>query len=453
MRDARLSTFLAVVAAVGLSTSVAPLAKRASGSVPVPLERLSQWSQLTQQHAPGERDDAADAASLLSNADLDAVREELEEARRLLRLALEAGAGLDEPVRWNRQTITVRDLAVALRVSVPELETAIARGDRAFALALTDRYILRLLERGALLHADVALVVPAHLRLVQDVGPDAKASLLVQDGRLAGLERTADSHVSTHFHFGSALTDLARDVAGPSDRTALWYRATAAYLLQQEAFGDAMPYLLHAAAVLPDDAMIRFYTGALHEVFALPRAQAVVQSVELPAGMEHDVGTAEEELRIAERHYRRALDLEPDLTLAAVHHARVVGLLGDLEASRTELLRVRPSITDRETQYFAELFLGDAARDLGQIETARTHYGRAAALYPRAQTPGLAESSLLRAGGDRENAIALMRKVLSRRVGRSLTDDPWWTYYRAHVADADRLVAAMRDALATGGAS
>ena len=248
------------------------------------------------------------------------------------------------------------------------------------------------------------------------------------------------------------LVDLAAELDAPAARIRAWYRATSAYQLRHEMYGDAMPHLDHARAVLPDDPVILFYSGALHEVFALPRAQAVVQSVVLPPGMEHDVGSVDDELRRADAFYRRALDLDPDLTLAAVHHGRVIDLMGNHQAALATLTRVRPSVTDRPTEYFVELFLGDASMNVGNFDAARDHYAKAAALYPRARTPGLAQSALLRARGDRAGAVAVMRELVSRQVGRSLTDDPWWSYYMAHVADADTLLSTMRQALSDGGA-
>jgi tetratricopeptide (TPR) repeat protein len=450
MKKGRTSVLSGLVATTALLIGAEGIAQQATSPQAGPLTRLADWSALVDAHRPGERDEAADAAGLLRATDLRRVHDELLEAARLLGVALESGASLDEPVRWNRETITVGHLAAALRVPGDALDAALASSDRSRARALVERRVLQLMSGGALLHADVALVVPPVIRLVSAVESDTKASLLVQDGRAAGVERTAESHVSTHFQFGNMLIDLALERAVPADTARLWYRATSAYLLRHEAYGDAMPYLDHARAVLPDDPVLVFYTGALHEVFALPRAQAVVQSVELPPGMEHDIGSVTEELRVAARHYRRALELDPAFTLAGVHHGRIVGLLGDPAASRSMLLGIRPRVTDRPTQYFTELFLGDAARELGDADAARGHYQRAAALYQRAQTPGLSESALLRADGEREAAVALMRKVLSRRVGRSLTDDPWWTYYMAHVSDVDDLVAALREALATG---
>ncbi len=449
MIDRISSSVLGLVLAVSVPASPLSWTPAQSASPAAPFARLERWAALVNAHAPGERDEAADAASRLSGRELGEVFDEFQEAVRLFERALAEARALDYPINRGELTTTVAGLGAVLQVPAAEF-VAVARTDREEATRLFQDAVRRLLERGALLHADVATVVPPELRLVSAVEPDAKASLLVQDGRAAGLERTAESHVSTHFAFGSRLIDLAAERTGRSELTRQWYRSTAAYLLRHEAFADAMTHLDRAADTLPTDAVVSFLTGALHEVFALPRSQAVVQSVELPPGMEHDVGTVDAELRIARSHYRRALELEPGFTLAAVHLARVTDLTGDHEAARAMLAEVRPSVTDRPTQYFAELFLGDASARLGEFAEAQRHYARAAALYPRAQTPGLAQSALLRARGDREGAVTAMRQVISRRVGRSLTDDPWWTYFIAHVADADARMVELGRALAEG---
>jgi hypothetical protein len=436
-----------------LPALVAPGASQQAGAPPTgpPFDRLAQWAALVGAHAPGERDEAADRAATSATPALDVVLDELTAARDLVDRALAARHGADATHDWRGTRVSVGSVA-ALLGALATVEFHAVSPDLPRARRELNRATVRLLEAGALLHADAALVVPPVLRVTTGAEPDARGSLLVMDGRVTGIERTADSQLSTHVGFGSRLMDLAAALGGPAANRQAWYRATTAVQLRDEMFGDVLPYLEHALASLPDDPVLLFYSGALHEVFALPRSQAVIQSAELPPDMQHSVAGAAEELRTAERFYRRARDLDPAFTLAAVHHGRVLGLLGDHEASRATLEPARAAIADRPTQYYAELFLGDAWRGLGDAARARDHYARASALYPRARTPGLVASALLRAHGDRAQAVALIRQALGGRVGRSLTDDPWWTYHTAHAADAGDRLDAMRRALHAGGA-
>ncbi len=410
-----------------------------------PFERLAHWTALATSHAPGVRDDAADEAARLSTSDLDLVFDEIAEAARLLERAALEGRSPDAEVGAGGGRISVSALAGLLGVPAGDLPSLLGSPLPERPAALRSA-LGRLLERGALLHADVAILVPPVVRLVRDVEPGARATLRVQDGRAGGIERAADSHAVVHFTFGNRLLGSGSGDVRPEALRA-WYRATSAYQLAHEMYGDVMPHLEEARAALPGDAVVLFYSGALHEVFALPRSQAVVQSIDLPPGMEHNIGTEEGELRMAAAFYRQALDRDPAFHLAALHYGRALDQLGDHAAGRGALERIRPALDDRPSQYYAELFLGDASRNLGDLERAQAHYTRANELYPRSQTPGLALSALARARGGRERAVGVMRAALNRRVGRSLHDDPWWTYYQAHVADNGDLLATLRETL------
>lgn len=410
-----------------------------------PFERLARWTTLTVSHAPGVHDDAADEAARLSRSDLDLVLDEIAEATRLLERAARDGRGPDAVVNTGGGRIPVSALGGLLGVPAGDLPSLFASARPEGADDLRSA-VGRLLERGAVLHADVAILVPPLVRLVRDVEPGTRATLRVEDGRAGGIERTAEGHATVHFTFGNRLLGSRSGNVRPEAQRA-WYRATSAYQLAHEMYADVLPHLADARATLPDDPVILFYSGALHEVFALPRSQAVVQSVELPPGMEHAVGAAAEELQSAATFYRQAIERDPAFHLAVLHYGRAVDQLGDHAAGRAALERARPALDDRPSQYYAELFLGDASRNLGDLERARAHYTRASELYPRAQTPGLALSALARERGGREHAVDVLRAALSRRVGRSLHDDPWWTYYRAHVADNGGLLAALRETL------
>jgi tetratricopeptide (TPR) repeat protein len=175
-----------------------------------------------------------------------------------------------------------------------------------------------------------------------------------------------------------------------------------------------------------------------------------MQSLDLPPGMMHDLGGAMDELRRAERFYRAALGVDPGLVAAAVRHGRVLHLLRAHGEARRLLERTRPRIPDRPTQYFASLFLGDALAALGDAAAADRSYARAAALFPRAQTPALLRSALARAAGDRNRAAALIRETLSHPVDPTELVDPWRTYATAQAADAPERLTTLRATLSGG---
>jgi hypothetical protein len=79
--------------------------------------------------------------------------------------------------------------------------------------------------------------------------------------------------------------------------------------------------------------------------------------------------------------------------------------------------------------YLAELFLGSEEEALGNTAAARAAYGRAAALYPRAQSPRFALSQLARRAGDRAAAQRELRLIAELPEQETDREDPWWTYY------------------------
>jgi hypothetical protein len=87
------------------------------------------------------------------------------------------------------------------------------------------------------------------------------------------------------------------------------------------------------------------------------------------------------------------------------------------------------------------MLLGRAEMLLGHRDAAVEQYGRAAALFPEAQSPPLANAQLARRHGDRTSAWQFLGRVLDANVpGRSLFD-PWWMFYRWQLRSAATLLA------------
>ncbi len=85
-----------------------------------------------------------------------------------------------------------------------------------------------------------------------------------------------------------------------------------------------------------------------------------------------------------------------------------------------------------ELLYFAEMFLGSQEEALGHPTQARACFERAALLYPRAQSPRMALSQLLRRAGDRSGAQRELRILAEIPPNRREREDPWWDYYDVH---------------------
>ncbi len=223
-----------------------------------------------------------------------------------------------------------------------------------------------------------------------------------------------------------------------------WYRATTAYLEREEQFAYAVPHLNAGLRLLPGDARLLFYAGAMHEAFAGPLLQAASRALESRADLKSEVGSVETELELAERFFRKSLVADPAFAEARLRLGRVLGLLGRHEEATEQLRQTIPQLKDSQLVYYAELFLGHEEAAMRRRVAAREHFERAAALYPRAQSPRLAMGLLARAYGDRPAAVRSVKEVFALPPDEDEREDPWWEYHKAHVHDTDALLAELR---------
>jgi hypothetical protein len=331
---------------------------------------------------------------------------------------------------------------------IRDLETVI---DGARSGRLADRpYLNPLLLRGALLHTDIARFGPSPPGGRQDVA-------LARDGRYEG---TASS---VHWDFARAFLDEISPHPATDPAVRLWYRAVAAHMVSEARLGDAVSHLRRAVQLLPADRDILFAIGCMRESLAAPDRQAVMDAMRQPAplsrgrfgnmdgpsdGRSPEVGSAPDELRKAEKAFRAALDVDPAFADARLHLGRVLGLRGQARAAADELARI-PEWSEPVLRYCAALFLGRQHEALGDPAAAHEDYRRAAALYPRAQSPHLATSALARRSGDRAGANAAIAPLLALPADAAARDDPWWAYGRSP-RNADELVREMYRVLGGG---
>ncbi len=305
--------------------------------------------------------------------------------------------------------------------------------------------ITRLVKRGALLHTDVALLVPD----ATDPAADAPAvpkphetpiaprgsSIRDADGRNQGMR-----YSNLHWDFARMLLDAVK----PDEFARVWYRATAAWLTYRHQLSEATPHLQRAREIFPADAGILFYNGGLYEMLAAPRIQGFIRTTALPDGVFIDVASERTNLRRAEGFFRRALALDPDLTEARVRLGRVLGVQGRHEEAIRELQAANVAPDDSLLRYYTALFLGADEEALGHADRARDAFGRASALYPRAQSPHLALSQLAWRTGDRPGALRAIQPVLALPADEDQRADPWWDYYDGAGRDADSQLDRLR---------
>lgn len=392
------------------------------------VERLREWLAAVDRHEPGARDASVVQVASWSRSELEALYPDV---RALLELI--AGSG----------KLPSRRAGGAFAPSVVDQLQQIARERR-------QQGVNRLAKRGALLHTDTALLVPT----VDVPDPDRPAAgsdeplaprnpaVRVADGRQEGLHYGA-----VHWDFARTLLDAVAPAPSRDEAVRLWYRATAVLFTSSRQFADAVPHLDRARRLFPLDPGILLESGYLHEVFAAPHIQDVVRRTPAPGGLVFAVGSERSNLREAEDFFRRAVELDGAFAEARMRLGHVLGLLGRHEDAASQLQRVVSGPGAPILRYDASMFLGNEERALGHRDKARESFERAAALYPRAQSPYLALSQLARESGDRPAALRALQHVLTIPADQSARDDPWWSYYEGQGRDAEPLFAAMRGLL------
>lgn len=398
-------------------------------------DALMKWRAAVEAHSPG----------LLGGADIDVaawpedrlatvVADIVELARFLGRAHPRPGRRSRAlTVSYDGRALTIEEVRQLLGLSEDEA----ARGD-----------VSGLANRGALLHTDIATALDGlDPRVRSPSAAGQPGAVLVLDGEEQGV-----SDRGPHWRVARSLLDLIPASTPAANVRRQWYVATAAYLQSRSSLADLVPHMAKARQVLPADAEILFYSGAMHETMAAPFVQEAARRITLPPGMVLDVTSARTHLRAARTFFRRALDAAPGRAEARVRLGRVLGMLGDHREAAVELERALSVPLTPRLEYYASLFLGGEHVRLGRPDAARKSFARASALYPAAQSPRLGLSTVARAAGRRgEAAEVLMGAVTGQHPGDD-SRDPWWTYFAENKEEADRLLAAWRKTIEDGDA-
>ena len=351
---------------------------------------------------------------------------------------------VDQPL-LDIATESPRNLEVVRRQLRPVLEADFDRVE-----ARND-----ILRRGALLHTDVAIILPeqaAAFTQSDDVAavrpyfdPLASTRPRVRreaDSLVVGLdgEYLATAAETAHWSMARGLLSGIKPSASTDAFVRLWYRAVAAHFEAASLLGNAKYQLDRALEVLPRDPTILFYAGALHEA----NAWAGIQSIRMTSGATPvPFPSPEEEWRRAEPLLRAAVKENGPIE-ARVRLARVLGRMGKHAEAASVLRTVEPELSDRRLRYFAALFLGSEDGALGDADRARDGFERAAALFPTAQSPLLALSELFQRTGNRDSALDALRRLQALPADSKKRVDPWLDYFRSFAFDADDQLGAVR---------
>jgi len=374
------------------------------------LWRLTSWVRAVTEHSPGTADPPAVHIGSWSDDERDTLRTDLVWLLKRARQDRDAS----QRYVYKQTTFTLAELREWLGVDASTLETGNA-----------------LLERGALLHADIEMfVVPAG---PSDQGCRGTPSMMAKDGQAVG-----SGCGGMHWIFARALLDNLAPSPSRSATARLWSLATTGWMLENRDYSNGGAHVEHVQRWFPADADILFEHGYYHDALAAPAVQAAARDASL------GLPSAREQLTEAAGLFRRALVSNPDLAEARVRRGRVLGALGRHQEASDELRRAQAGLLNDQLRYYAELFLGDAHAALGQSASAQDCYGRAGALYPGAQSPRLALSLLARRTGDRLAALHEIETILARPPDEWAHTDPWWAYHVWQLRSARDLLAELR---------
>jgi tetratricopeptide (TPR) repeat protein len=373
----------------------------ASQKIESKTEKIKVWRQAALQHRSGHPDSAAVQIGAWRTKDLESV------FSFISKLAAQTPSSL-------KHTLAKASSRQMLQLSDQEAQ----QGD-----------LSRVLKQGALLHTDIAML---------DLGTSE-----FHDAR-EGMGAFIDGHIfvfpkTPHWEYARRLIDLVSPSPSRDPAVLRWYLATIAFMEERGLLGYAGHNIEHALEKFPADPGILFYAGTLHETWASPAHQNVMQS----AGAKVLYGSKEAELKLAKQFFEKAVTLNPNLSEARLHLGRVLGLLGNHENAVAQLQQASAALNDRQRSYYAALYLGLEFEMLCRRSEARAQYERAAELYPAAQSPLLALSQLARSEDDVKSALTALDRVFALPRGDLWKDDPWWVYNQAHARDSVALIDEM----------
>jgi len=417
MARVALAVLLVVVSVLPARTQVHPLVS----------ELLHEWVAAVQAHTPGVMDDAVATIAAWNRSELLLAQP----------FVLDIGDTVGAP--WRSRQLKRKPLP-------PEDAVAI---DGLTLFVKTEAQANDFLKRAALLHTDVVLMAqqfpeavppPKRRTRTEDVFVDRPEELVIArgpDGRFANYE-----FGNLNWEYARGLLDAVTPAPAADTTVALWYRAVMAGFASSYSFGEALPHILHARQLLPDDPGVMFGDAAIQETLASPRIQDYVRVTELPGGQQFLFVTSERgHLERAEGLFRRVLARDPGFAEARIRLARVLTQQGKPEAALAALKAV-PAQTDAALSFYIHLIRGDAERALKQYLAAQASYQQALDLFPSAQSARLALGHLARLRADRDGALALLQPALTAPPPRD--DDPWWEYHRGDGRNAEVLFRQLR---------
>jgi tetratricopeptide (TPR) repeat protein len=196
-----------------------------------------------------------------------------------------------------------------------------------------------------------------------------------------------------------------------------------------------------------DDPELLTMAGSLYESSAQRSVMLHTGSDYVPMQLQRRERPNPERTRaIAERYYRQALDVQPDLFDASLRLGRILLETSRVDEALAHLTQSATRATSSKERYLARLFLGRAYVRAQRWQEAIAAYTDADSLLPQCQTAALALSYAHQRHGDKERAQAQVTIALDRSK-QGPCEDPWWEYEFGYGRRAEALLDELRQKL------
>jgi hypothetical protein len=439
-----------VLLVLATSSSTAAQPSSQGDEVPPRIARLEKWLSAIATHRPGAIDDGVRLVSAWNQEELRLIWIDVSTIVSLIR---EPGVALfyvseqtraGGPTRQVNPLATTRSMQVLYSVGELRRLRGIAKQVSPLGTPGPENDILK---RGAMLHADIEILVPGRSSAASSGRPGPGGStVFMNDGQQLALTDTV-----SHWNMGRRLLDRVRPVDSKKSKTVpdpgadetvrQWYLVGCAYMLRTRFM--EMNHFSRALELFPNDPDVLFLAASAHENNAGVRTQSVMRSLKAPRDVTFEVQDEGAELRLAEQLYKRALERNPKLIEARIRLGRVLALRGRHEEA-IEQLKQGQTASEPLLQFYAHLFLGGEFEALANGPEARRSYERASAIQPTAQSPLFGLSRVADQEGDRAAAREIIARVLTLPAHDVERADPWWVYDVVQARHVDGLLAQLR---------
>jgi tetratricopeptide (TPR) repeat protein len=208
---------------------------------------------------------------------------------------------------------------------------------------------------------------------------------------------------------------------------------------------QAARHLEIAQSLQPENAAILLALGSLQETYAAVGGEPVdaASADRARETARHPPAAPSDHLEKAARLYEAALIINAGMREARLRYARVLSLLGELDAAAREVSRVPVELLDPYLRYQGLLITGAIDEARGRFADATDRYRAARDLCRGCQSATFALSHALVQIGDEVAALEIVDRAL--HASPPPPDDPWWVYLRGQWQHMDAMLAELRD--------